>query len=405
MKTPPSARLPVSLAVALALHAFALLGLVPLAQWIGSLQSPPPAAAASISPPGEVIPIKLPATNRLELVTELGSIARSTSGQSAETLPSAKTGIAVAMSLSDSLAAAAREAQLAYERLHPPRQTLRFVADLRLIETAVAGIEPEPSAARAARNEVSAKAAQATTEGASRAQGAPSSSSAQTTPKRSAPERPSAQKPAARPPDSAAARADPPKPSKPPAEAQAAPPKPIAEAPKPTPLPAPMPAETMPRPMIYAPEPHFDPVETYRGPLPDVIAEAPAVSGSSVPPSNSLSAGGPVLGPGAAPERGAGQAVANRAQFFQRLTNHLFQVNQSVLAEAIRATPRLTVDVQFSIDRNGRVLDARVQRSTGSPTLDDKAIEVIRRASPVPQLPADMPQQRLELSFPVQIYR
>jgi protein TonB len=150
-------------------------------------------------------------------------------------------------------------------------------------------------------------------------------------------------------------------------------------------------------------------VTAYRGAPPDKVAVAPPLppvrpnDDSSSPP---LTAGNAlVLGAQAAPDRGPGQPAASRGAFFQQLTTHLFMVNQQVLAEAIRATPRLTVEVRFTIDRSGRVLGAQVMNSTGDAALDLKAAEVILRASPVPQLAPDMPQPRIELSFPVQIYR
>lgn len=87
------------------------------------------------------------------------------------------------------------------------------------------------------------------------------------------------------------------------------------------------------------------------------------------------------------------------------MTAHLFAANQRALAEAIRAGPKLTLVVRFWIDRQGRVLDARVARSSGVAELDRRAEKVLLDASPVPQLAPDMPQETLELSFPVQVYR
>ena len=53
----------------------------------------------------------------------------------------------------------------------------------------------------------------------------------------------------------------------------------------------------------------------------------------------------------------------------------------------------------------GRVLDASVLRGSGNAAVDAKAVDVIQRASPVPQMAPDMPQSRIELSFPVQVYQ
>lgn len=53
------------------------------------------------------------------------------------------------------------------------------------------------------------------------------------------------------------------------------------------------------------------------------------------------------------------------------------------------ATPG-TVQVAFSIDRGGRVTSARLVRGSGDAALDDEAVAMIRRASPVPAPPDGM---------------
>lgn len=50
------------------------------------------------------------------------------------------------------------------------------------------------------------------------------------------------------------------------------------------------------------------------------------------------------------------------------------------------ATPG-TVQVAFSIDRGGRVTSARLMRGSGDSALDEEAVAMIRRASPVPAPP------------------
>lgn len=47
-----------------------------------------------------------------------------------------------------------------------------------------------------------------------------------------------------------------------------------------------------------------------------------------------------------------------------------------------------TVQIAFSIDRSGRVLSARLAGSSGDPGLDEEAVGMIRRASPVPAPPS-----------------
>ena len=56
------------------------------------------------------------------------------------------------------------------------------------------------------------------------------------------------------------------------------------------------------------------------------------------------------------------------------------------------------------IDREGRVLQSRIEESSGYPLLDNAALDMLERAAPVPPLPDDMPQERLELVLPVQFF-
>jgi len=61
--------------------------------------------------------------------------------------------------------------------------------------------------------------------------------------------------------------------------------------------------------------------------------------------------------------------------------------------------------VAFTIDRNGRVLSARIARSSGNAPLDREALAMVRRASPVPPPPANIRGNSILLSVPVSISR
>ena len=56
----------------------------------------------------------------------------------------------------------------------------------------------------------------------------------------------------------------------------------------------------------------------------------------------------------------------------------------------------------FVMDRDGYVLNYRIDRSSGYDLLDREVEEMIQRAQPLPPLPAEMTQARLELVVPVQ---
>ncbi len=59
------------------------------------------------------------------------------------------------------------------------------------------------------------------------------------------------------------------------------------------------------------------------------------------------------------------------------------------------------VRVRFVIDRNGKVISHRIESSSGHTALDLAASELLRRASPMPAIPASMGQSRLEIVVPI----
>jgi TonB family protein len=59
------------------------------------------------------------------------------------------------------------------------------------------------------------------------------------------------------------------------------------------------------------------------------------------------------------------------------------------------------VMLQFAIDRTGRVLEASVKQSSGIADLDRQAIEMLRRASPLPPPPDFVRGQRLKFMLPI----
>ena len=106
-----------------------------------------------------------------------------------------------------------------------------------------------------------------------------------------------------------------------------------------------------------------------------------------------------------APDRGPGQWSMNASEFFSQLTAHLYRVNEAVLEVERGSATRVSLDVRFIMQRDGRVLGVRVLRSSGDPEIDRAAESIVIAASPLPQLSDDMPQDRLELIAPVEVYR
>ena len=72
-------------------------------------------------------------------------------------------------------------------------------------------------------------------------------------------------------------------------------------------------------------------------------------------------------------------------------------------ARARAARQQGTVHVRFRMNRAGMVLSSAVVKKSGSFDLDQAALDTLRRAQPLPAIPADMPDE-VELSVPVEYY-
>jgi TonB family protein len=55
------------------------------------------------------------------------------------------------------------------------------------------------------------------------------------------------------------------------------------------------------------------------------------------------------------------------------------------------AWPSGTVLLRFTLARNGSIADIQIYKSSGHPVLDNEAIESLKRAQPLPPLPASLP--------------
>jgi len=60
------------------------------------------------------------------------------------------------------------------------------------------------------------------------------------------------------------------------------------------------------------------------------------------------------------------------------------------------------VVVAFRLDRSGQLMASRVTKTSGSRALDEEALAVLKRASPLPAPPAQIPGPMLDLVLPIQ---
>ena len=70
-------------------------------------------------------------------------------------------------------------------------------------------------------------------------------------------------------------------------------------------------------------------------------------------------------------------------------------------AEARARGKQGTVQVAFTIDREGHLLTSRIMRSSGDPALDQETLDVLARAQPMPRPPDRVPDAQLFFAIPV----
>lgn len=74
-------------------------------------------------------------------------------------------------------------------------------------------------------------------------------------------------------------------------------------------------------------------------------------------------------------------------------------------SEARRKRIRGEVHVSFTVSRSGGVGGVRLARSSGSPVLDNAALETVRRAAPFPEIPAAAGRSSWSFTVPLQFRR
>lgn len=208
-----------------------------------------------------------------------------------------------------------------------------------------------------------------------------------------------------------------PEPEPPPPEPVVEPP-PVEPPPEPTPQPVVQPEPEIKNPELPSlpdaaavlappppPPPPARPKTAERKPPPKKVVERRKPINPEKPPAERTTAQprslAPVAPTAAAPVEGAATAsAASRANWRGTLVAHLNRFKRFPGG----ANPG-TVQVAFSIDRAGRVLSARLVGGSGDALLDEEAVAMIRRASPVPAPPDELGGGNIALSVPVKFSR
>ncbi len=188
----------------------------------------------------------------------------------------------------------------------------------------------------------------------------------------------------------------------------------IAAAP---PAPAPMPEarpETPPPPPEVKPEPPKPataevPLPRPKPPAPKPKPQAKPAAEATPEPRPALAAP-PAPAPepedkaAAAPAPGANpRAMARAASWQGEVLGRLEQYKRYPRSAQWKRREGAAV-VAFTIDRDGRLLAKRLNRSSGHDDLDAEALALLDRAQPLPPPPENVPGERIELVVPIQFY-
>lgn len=188
------------------------------------------------------------------------------------------------------------------------------------------------------------------------------------------------------------------------------PPPPEAKAPEPPPElrpiesvrapvdPAPPPKPKRPRRIVQAP-PRPQPPPQAPQPEPPPVWSPPTAP--PAPPVDQLAAA-PSFAPPAPPAPPAANvaAAAPPPDYMAQLAAWLNR-HKRYPGSARSRGQEGTAMLRFTMGRDGRVLSHRIERSSGYALLDEAVVEMVERAQPLPRLPDEMAQARLEIVVPV----
>jgi protein TonB len=125
-----------------------------------------------------------------------------------------------------------------------------------------------------------------------------------------------------------------------------------------------------------------------------IVADRPGARSDSAPQAT----GAPAV-PGQTALRYHNLTNSTAATFSEVLLEHI-RIYQRYPDAAAQQSQRGVVQVLFAMNRNGTAIDVRVTTSSGFAMLDQEAVAMVRRAQPLPRIPAQLPD-RLNVLLPV----
>lgn len=170
----------------------------------------------------------------------------------------------------------------------------------------------------------------------------------------------------------------------------------------------PVPPPPPPKPMVQAPAPKPPPVmERAAAKLPPPPKQKLRPQPAAEPPQQLAADPAPTTAPmadaaaSARPAPPSGPPPDAMAAFQGRLMAHLGKHKRYPMG-ARQRRQQGTAWVRLTMDRQGRLLSHRLERGCGVELLDREAEELLARAQPLPEIPAELGQEQMELVLPVE---
>ncbi|MFT4089478.1 MAG: energy transducer TonB [Asticcacaulis sp.] len=135
---------------------------------------------------------------------------------------------------------------------------------------------------------------------------------------------------------------------------------------------------------------------------------APATSAVSAPAQGSASTSEPaIMGPPApvvSTSPAVGKAGRNHSVAYSALVRRHLEMFRDYPRTAKRRREEGVVTVTFVINRQGRVLNVKVGKTSGYAALDQAALDMVRTASPLPAPPSDIGGEQIEMTVPAEFF-
>jgi protein TonB len=158
------------------------------------------------------------------------------------------------------------------------------------------------------------------------------------------------------------------------------------------------------------------PPEVKPAPNPEIAVEPPREVQQETPRQAPRLLAPTTSAPQAIPERTAALAAApTQGQITPQNSSALAAWRSQIVAviernkrypeTSARRGEQGVAQVFFSLDRQGRVIDSRIVRSSGASALDKEALALLRRAQPFPPVPPEIRGDRVNLILPLRFVK